>query len=78
MQDEIPFLVRALKRANRGAFQHDVVNDSIENQRFFVFPISHLHRGPLVTHAAPVALRFIKPHSRAATIANKKFFLHHR
>jgi hypothetical protein len=31
VQDEIAFLVRALKRADRGTFQHDVVSDSIEN-----------------------------------------------
>jgi hypothetical protein len=31
VQGEIAFVVRALKRADRGAFQHDVVNDSIEN-----------------------------------------------
>jgi hypothetical protein len=78
VQDEIAFLVRALSRADSGAFLQDVVSDAVENYRFFVFPVSHLYRCTLVTYAAPVALRFIKPHSRATTIANKKFFLHHR
>jgi hypothetical protein len=38
--------------------------------------VSHLHRCTLVTHAAPVALRAIKPRSCAATITNKNFLLH--
>ena len=38
--------------------------------------MSHLHRCPLVTHAAPVALRAIQPRSCAATITNKNFLLH--
>lgn len=77
MQDEIAFLVRALKRADsNGAFLKDVVSDSVENQRVFVFPVSHLDRRTLITLAAPVALRDIKARSCATTIANKKFFLH--
>jgi hypothetical protein len=31
VQDEIAFLVRALKRANSGAFLHGVVNEFVEN-----------------------------------------------
>jgi hypothetical protein len=31
VQGEIAFMVRALKRADRGAFLHDVLNDFVEN-----------------------------------------------
>jgi hypothetical protein len=61
-----------------GAFHHDVVNDSIENERLFVSAIPHFHRRTLVTRGAPVALRVIKPRSSATTVANKKFFRHER
>jgi hypothetical protein len=76
VQSEIAFVIAALKRLDRCAFQHDFIPDSIENYRFFVSAVSHLHRRTLVTHAAPVALRVIKPRSCATTIANKQFLLH--
>jgi hypothetical protein len=77
VQGKIAFVIRALKRLNGGAFPHDnLVSDPIENNRFLVFAVSHLHRRSLITRAAPVALRVIKPRSCATTVANKKFFLH--
>ena len=79
MESEIAFVIGALKRLNGGAFPNDdVVSHPIENNRFFMFPVSHLDRRSLGTYVTPMALRVIKPRSCATTVANKKFFLHNR